>query len=371
MNFDSSDISSDDPSDTASLRDFGFSSDHADSFSDLTSHRPGLALQPARVVFESNEYYRLMTSSGEVKARLAGRLRQGGTFPVVGDWVAVPASQEHLLLVQEILPRKTRLSRKVPGEKTQEQVVAANVDTVFVVMGLDGDYNLRRLERFLVMVQASGAQPVVVLTKADLHQDPIGARLDAQAVAPGVAVWAVSSTQGEGLEPIRSQLAPGLTVALIGSSGAGKSTLLNRLCNAEVMLTGAVRDGDDRGRHTTTHRQLVRLPGGGLLIDNPGIREVQLWGEGEDLAETFDDLEALASACRFRDCQHRDEPGCEVLAAIDQGLLKEARLVSWRTLQKELRHLERRRDVAASRQEDRRLGRFYKRVQAQKKARRP
>lgn len=365
MNFDSSD----DFSDTALLRDFGFSSDLARCFSNLATQRPGTALQPARVVFESNEFYRIVTASGEVEARLAGRLRQGNTLPVVGDWVAVPAGQESLLLIQEILPRQTQLSRKIPGEKTQEQIVAANMDTVFVVMGLDGDYNLRRLERFLVMVNASGAQGVVVLTKADLHPDSVGARLDAQAVAPGVPVWAVSSTQGEGLEPIRSQLAPGLTVVLIGSSGAGKSTLLNRLCNSPVMLTGAVRQSDDRGRHTTTHRQLVRLPNGGLLIDNPGIREVQLWGEGEDLAEAFHDLEALATGCRFRDCQHQEEPGCEVQGAIEQGRLQKARLANWQTLQKELRHLERRRDVAASRQEDRRLGRFYKRVQAQKKAR--
>ena len=362
------DASGDSP-DVSLLRDFGFTSDDAHSFSALANTKSSTALQPARVIFESNEHYRLLTSSGEVEARLAGRLRQGTDLPVVGDWVAVPANQPGLLLVQDILPRRTRLSRKVPGDKAREQVVAANVDTVFVVMGLDGDFNLRRLERFLVMVEASGAQAVVVLTKADLHEDPVGVRLDTLAVTSGVPVWAVSSTEGEGLDPIRSQLAPGVTIALIGSSGAGKSTLLNRLCDSEVMRTGAVREGDDRGRHTTTHRQLVRLPGGGLLIDNPGIREVQLWAEGEDLSQAFDDLEAFARGCRFHDCQHQQEPGCEVRAAIDEGRLDEARLDNWQTLQKELRHLERRRDVAASRREDRRLGLFYKRTQAQKKNR--
>ena len=352
------------------LRDFGFSSDDASHFSRYSARLGASSLQPARVIFESNEQYRLVTATGEGEGRLAGRLRQGQDLPVVGDWVVVPAGIGGLLRVQHVLPRRTWLSRKVPGEKTREQVVAANVDTVFVVMGLDGDYNLRRLERFLVMVEASGAQAVVVLTKADLHPDPVGARLDAQAVAAGAPVWAVSSTLGEGLDPLRSQLAPALTVALVGSSGAGKSTLLNRLFDAQVMRTGPVRQGDDRGRHTTTHRQLVRLPGGGLLIDNPGVREVQLWAEGEDLSHAFDDLEGFAQACRFCDCRHQGEPGCEVQAAIADGRLDEARLASWRALQKELRHLQRRRDIAASRQEDRRLGLLYKRIQAKKKTRR-
>ncbi len=357
-----------DPSQYSRLLELGYSRQIARHFTALTGSGMEDLLQPARIIFESNEHYRVATAFGEAEARLAGRLRQGRDLPVVGDWVAVPRHLEGMLQVREILPRRTRLSRKVPGERTREQVVAANIDTVFVVMGLDGDYNLRRLERFLIMVQASGAQPVVVLTKSDLHEDPAGARLDVQSRVPGLPAWAVSSTQGTGMEPLRAFLQPGETVALLGSSGAGKSTLLNRLCNALIMRTGEVREGDDRGRHTTTHRQLVMLPGGGLLIDNPGVREIQLWAEGGALSETFDDIETLAHSCRFRDCRHQSEPGCEVRVALEDGRLEEARLENWRGLEKELRHLELRRDVAASRQEDRRLGRFYKRSQSQKEA---
>lgn len=348
---------------------FGFSTSLAASLASFREERNAPDLRAGRVVFQSHEHYRLVTEAGEVQAHPSGRLRRESDLPVVGDWVAFAPQSDGSVPVIEILPRRTCLSRKVPGEETREQVVAANVDTVFVVMGLDGDYNLRRLERFVVMISASGAQSVVVLTKADLHEDPAGARLDSQEVAPGVPVVTVSSLLGEGLEPLEAYLAPASTVALVGSSGAGKSTLLNRLCGNEVMRTGAVREGDDRGRHTTTHRQLVQLPGGGLLIDNPGIREIQLWAGEENLSQAFGDLEDLARACRFRDCHHESEPGCEVRRALDDGRLSPSRFASWQNLQKELRHLERRKDVAASRKESRRLGRFYKKVQAEKKSR--
>ncbi|MDY7092132.1 MAG: ribosome small subunit-dependent GTPase A [Acidobacteriota bacterium] len=363
------------------LQDFGYDDPWARHFVQASAQATGASsypahgssIQPARVLFHASENYRVITAAGEREARPAGRLRREGELPVVGDWVVAEGPAEPgagPLLLTTVLPRSTRLSRKVPGAQTVEQVVAANVDTVFVVMGLDGDFNLRRLERFAVMVWESGAQPVAVLTKADLHDDAAGARLDAQAAVPGVPVFPVSSLHGEGLEPLRAFLEPRRTVALVGSSGAGKSTLLNRLFGDEVMRTAAVRAGDDRGRHTTTHRQLVQLPGGGLLIDNPGVREVQLWADDEALAETFSDLEELARGCRFRDCRHGEEPGCEVQAAVADGRLAEERLASWRKLEKELAHLERQQDIAASRREDRRLGRFYKRVQAVKKARR-
>lgn len=357
------------------LEAFGYTPDFARALQDLLSETPGQDLDPARVVFQPSEHYRLITASGEVQARPAGRLRLGSELPVVGDWVAAPPRsrpdvRDGVVPIAAILPRRTSLSRKVPGKRTVEQVVAANVDTVFVVMGLDGDYNLRRLERFTVMIWESGAQPVAVLTKADLHEDPAGARLDALAAVPGVPVLAVSSLENQGMDALRAHLEPRRTCALVGSSGAGKSTLLNRLYGDEVMRTGAVREGDDRGRHTTTHRQLVRLPDGALLIDNPGVREIQLWAGEESLGETFSDVEDLSRACRFRDCHHEDEPGCAVQAAVEDGRLEEARLESWRSLQKELRHLERRRDVAESRRQDKRLGQLYKRIQAEKKGRR-
>ncbi len=354
--------------DSSLLLEFGFSNTWARRFDELSSsfHEH---LEPARVVFESREHYRVVTATGEREARLAGRLRRGEDLPAVGDWVAAEVPADGICRLQAVVPRQTRLSRKVAGDQTREQVVAANIDTVFLVMGLDGDYNLRRLERFAVMAEESGADPVVVLTKSDLHADAAGARIDAQTSAPALPIYTVSSLLDEGLEPLRAFLAAGRTVAMIGSSGAGKSTLLNRLNGAEVMRTGAVREGDDRGRHTTTHRQLVRLSGGGLLVDNPGVREIQLWAEETALAAAFDDIESFASGCRFNDCRHLDEPGCRVLEAVRSGELEAGRLDNWREMEKELQHLERRRDVAAMRRQDKQTGRLYKRIQAEKRNR--
>lgn len=355
--------------DLSPLAAFGYSSSRRREFVELEARSPGEDLEPGRIVFVSREIYRVVSLQGECDARISGSLRRAESLPVVGDWVAFRRSGGSSI-VSEILSRRSSLSRKVAGEVTREQIVAANIDTVFLVMGLDGDYNLRRLERLAVMAWDSGAQPVGVLTKADLIGDSSAARLDAQMAMPGAPVHSVSSYTGEGLEALRSFLVEGSTVALIGSSGAGKSTLLNALCGEEIMRTASVRESDQRGRHTTTHRQLVALPGGGLLIDNPGIREIQLWADDDALAEAFDDIEKLALDCRFRDCRHEGEPGCAVEIAVEQGRLVPARLASWRALGKELLHLERRRDVASQRRDDRRLGRFYKRVQAEKSARR-
>ena len=333
------------------------------------------ALEPARVVFESRQHLRVWNPRGERSAQPAGRLRQNGDMPAVGDWVLVtsPATSSgasgDVCRVQHLLPRRTCLSRKVAGDVTRQQVVAANLDHVFLVMGLDGDYNLRRLERFMVMTHESGAEPVVVLTKADVADDPFACRLDAQQVVANGPVFVVSALRGEGLDPLRQFLEPGRTVAMIGSSGAGKSTLLNRLLGQEVMRTGAVRASDDRGRHTTTHRQLVYLPSGGLLVDNPGVREIQLWADDEALSDAFEDIEELARACRFRDCRHSDEPGCRVHQAVEEGRLEAARVESWRRLQQEIQRLERKRDVATTRRLDRAQGLLYKRIQQAKRSR--
>jgi ribosome biogenesis GTPase len=351
------------------LPSFGFTPSLERAFQAIVARRSGGDLEPGRVIFASREIYRVMTEAGEVDARVAGKLRRDDGLPVVGDWVALQRSGGAAVL-QEILPRRSSLSRKVPGEVTREQVVATNIDTVFLVMGLDGDFNLRRFERLAVMAWESGAQPVGVLTKADLHGDPAAARLDAQMVLPGAPVHYVSSLTREGLEALRPFLVEASTVSLIGSSGAGKSTLINALCGEEIMRTAAVRPSDQRGRHTTNHRQLVQLPGGGLLVDNPGIREIQLWADDEALAEAFDDIAGLSNDCRFRDCRHEGEPGCAVQLAVEKGDLSPSRLANWRALEKELLHLERRRDVASQRREDRRLGRFYKRVLSQKPNRR-
>ena len=322
---------------------------------------------PARVTVRARGQYRVQTAAGERPARLAGRLRKEGRIAAVGDWVLLRPEQPDDVIV-ELLPRSSQLSRKVAGAKTAEQVVAANIDAVFVVMGLDGDFNLARLERFIVMASQSGAEVVVVLTKADLAESPEEMRWQVEDVAAGLPVHTVSVPEDSGLAPLAYYLEAGRTVALVGSSGVGKSTLLNHLCGEEVMRTGKVREDDDRGRHTTTHRELVRLPTGGMLIDNPGVREIQLWSDEDDhLGDAFSDIEELAGRCRFRDCGHREEPGCAVNAAVETGELDPRRLASYRELEREMEFLERRRDEVARRKQDRQLGAFYKRVQAEKK----
>ena len=359
----------------AALEAWGWAPDFADSYRRfLESAAVPEHLFAARVVSLSRGVFHVVASEGEIDARLLKRVRRGPAgSPAVGDWVVVeaaPATGADPRIVH-VLDRRSRLSRKAAGARTEEQVVAANLDAVFLVMGLDGDFNLRRLERFVAMATESGAVPVVVLTKADLAADAEAMRQQAEEASPGTTVVAVAALANENLEPLAVHLAPGRTVAMVGASGAGKSTLLNALCGEEVMRTAPVREGDDRGRHTTTHRRLVQLPGGGLLIDNPGIRELQLWADDDSsLEETFDDIEALGRECRFRDCGHGREPGCAVRAAIESGRLDPARLRNYDELREEQRRLEQRRDEVSRRVEDRRLGAYYKSVQQAKNRRR-
>lgn len=305
----------------------------------------GRGLVPARVCLVSRKSLRILTERGERWARTGGALLHHATgldaLPAVGDWVAarVPPGDGEAL-VQALLPRATVLVRKVPGDQSAPHVLACNVDTVLIVVAVDEDFNARRLERYLTLAWESGARPAVVLNKIDLCSDP-GPRVEAaRRVAGDAHVHAVSAATGSNVDALRALFGPGRTVAVVGSSGAGKSTLLNRVAGQPLFAAGAVRD-DGRGRHTTTRRELVPLPGGGAIVDTPGLRELQLWDSRAGLALAFDDVTALAASCRFADCAHAAEPGCAIRAALERGELEAARLASFRELSAELERLER------------------------------
>jgi ribosome biogenesis GTPase len=297
--------------------------------------------EPARVSLEHTHIYRVITPDGERLARVAGRLRHAAEeradFPAVGDWVVLDpaAAGGGDARIRAILPRASQFSRRAAGNPTERQVIAANVDVVFLVSGLDLDFNPRRIERYLVTAWDSGASPVILLNKSDLVDDPSAFLTEVEALAKGVPVLAVSARRPETLAVVRAQLGPGRTAVLLGSSGVGKSSIVNALIGGEMMRTRDVRDYDSRGRHTTTGRQLVLLPGGGILIDTPGLRELQLWDTGDSVAGAFADIDALAEGCRFRDCRHASEPGCAVTAAVKGGTLSDVRLASFRKLQDE------------------------------------
>lgn len=321
-------------------------------------------LTPGRVAVQHRGAFGVYIEHGEVTAEVTGRLRHEAAsaeeLPAAGDWVALDLGGHpgDTAIIQAVLPRRTKLSRKVAWLETGEQVIAANVDVVLVLTSLNGDLNLRRLERYLTTVWESGAQPGIVLTKADLADDLEGAVLAAETIGIGVPVHVVSSVTGLGVEEVHAYAAGNRTIALLGSSGVGKSTLLNRLVGEELLAVQEVR-ADGRGRHTTTRRELVLLPGGGLVLDTPGMRELQLWDAASGIDAAFEDVEELARACRFADCAHEREPGCAVLAAVDDGRLELDRLRNWRKLQRELRSLALKQDQRA-RSEERRK----RRVQA-------
>ncbi len=307
---------------------------------------------PARVAIEFNHIYQVTAASGDVRAEQAGRMRHRASgrheLAAVGDWVAVRMGADGSTgTIEAILPRRSKFSRKVAGELTQEQVVAANIDLAFLVMGLDGDYNPRRIERYLLVTRESGAQPIVLLTKADLVDDAQVSVDEIRALSAGAPVHAISATRDQGLDIVLGYLARGRTGALLGSSGVGKSTLINRLTGTDALKTREVRASDSRGRHATRHRQLIVLPGRGLLIDTPGMRELQMWDIADAVEETFDDIEALAAGCHFTNCRHAGEPRCAVVAAVENGRLAPERLASYLKLQAEIEELAKRKDVRA------------------------
>jgi ribosome biogenesis GTPase / thiamine phosphate phosphatase len=342
------------------LKDLGwnpFFESHFEQF-----NRTGVT--PARVVEEFKGLYRVRSAHAEYLAETSGKLQHQAAgredLPAVGDWVAIIARpEEGRARIEHVLPRRTRLTRKVAGREMSEQIVATNLDTVFVVSALNREFNLRRIERYLTMVWDSGARPVVLLNKADLCPDPAARGAEVESIALGAPVHLLSALEKTGVEAVRIYLTRGTTAAFVGSSGVGKSTIINRLADAALRVQ-PVREQDDRGQHTTTSRQMIFLPGEGMLIDTPGMRELQLWDHEDGAAQAFQDIATLSQGCTFRDCGHLGEPGCAIEAAVQQGELSLERLENYRKLQAELHFLERKTNPEIARQDKRKWKKIHK-----------
>jgi ribosome biogenesis GTPase / thiamine phosphate phosphatase len=306
---------------------------------------PGL--EPGRVIAAHRAAFDVQTATEAVRTRLPGRLVHESTDVAVGDWVGLGEG-----LIRAVLPRRSAIVRSAAGRTSRAQTLAANVDVAFVVTSLGPELEPRRIERYLVTIWESGAVPEIVLTKADRLEDPWPLVAEVEAVALGVPVHVVSALTGQGCDSLRARFGPGTTAVLLGSSGVGKSTLVNRFAGRELMAVTETRADDDEGRHTTSHRELIELPGGGMVIDTPGIRELQLW-DGDGIDEAFSEIDELAGACRFNDCTHASEPGCAVSAALASGELPRERYESWRKLQRELRAIAIRHDARLRRDERR------------------
>jgi ribosome biogenesis GTPase len=353
------------------LAGLGWRSPFAEEFARLAD----TTLVPGRIVLQQRGRYTIATERGEIAAELEGRFRKGAdsaaALPCVGDWVAIrpPASESEMAAICTLLPRSTKFSRRAAGVENCEQILAANVDFIFIAMGLNGDFNLRRLERYLTVAWSSGGRPVVLLTKSDLCPEAeVATRVAAvQAIAPGVPVVTTSVITDAGVHAVDPFLNSGQTIALLGSSGVGKSTLVNALLEQNVLRVGEVRPTDGRGRHTTTQRQLFRVRGGALVIDTPGIRELQLWDAEAGFVSTFGDIEAVGARCRFRDCRHDDEPGCAVVDAVQQGQLAAERVASFSKLRREQTAVAARGDPALAKRQKRAHGSVVKLIRGKQR----
>jgi ribosome biogenesis GTPase len=340
------------------LRSLGFSSYFEKQFNKLQDG----SITPARIAIEHKNRYIIYTADGESPAELSGKLRHDALIlPAVGDWVAVRGDQDHAI-IHHVLQRRTKFSRIAPGTSSEEQIVAANIDTVFIVVGLDQNFNLRRTERFLVVAQESGADAVIVLNKSDLSEELDTVLEQVSQIAGNAAVIAVSAVSGHNIERLRAYASDGQTVALLGSSGVGKSSLINAIIGEERQAVSHVSDSNAKGRHTTTHRELIQLPSGGLIMDTPGMRELQVVSSEESLAESFADIEVLASQCHFGDCSHASEPGCMIQSELAAGALDPFRWRSYQKLQREIRRLEIKDDIHAMLAEKARWKKVHKNI---------
>jgi ribosome biogenesis GTPase len=321
-------------------------------------HEPHAAIgrEPARIMAEDRGSYLVRTAAGEGRAAITGRFRHEAgadpsVYPAVGDWVAIDGGPDDAA-IHAVLARRTAIVRQAPGNRTEAQVVGANVDVVFIVVSLNLDLNMRRLERYLAVAWESGAEPVVVLSKADLVDDPTAILAEVERIAVGATILTVSAIDGRGLDEVRARIGTGRTVAFVGSSGVGKSTLLNVLAGEDRAVVRDVREDDDRGRHTTTRRQLHILADGGLILDTPGMRELALW-DPDGVDRSFPEIDDLVATCRFGNCRHNGEPGCAIAGALATGSLEVGRYEAWQKLEREARHQLRRVDASARAEERR------------------
>jgi len=324
--------------------------------------------KPARVIRQNKTNYLILSEDGELTAQLSGKMLHKDDKmlkPVVGDWVVISTTDnDSLAIIHDVLPRQTIVERKTAGDKTEAQIIAVNIDKLILVVGLDDNFNIRRIERYLTMIYDSGAEPIILLNKTDLCDDVESRKAEVESIAFGVPVITISALNNFGLDELEEHLSHGKTIALIGSSGVGKSTIINHFMNYEKMKVKSVSDEKHQGRHTTTHRELIVLPNGAVMLDTPGMRELQLWGDEENVSKSFSDIESLSAMCKFVDCKHQSEPGCAIINAIESGELKQKRFDSYLKQLRELQHLARRQDQLGRHEMNKRGKKFAARVKA-------